>query len=238
MTREEFAQKRSTGQLTLTLVGMSNIGKTHWSEILEDAGFRHVNCDDLVEAKNSALLNSEGFGTGIQEVARWLGKPFEETYEAKQRKFIGHEKEVMDQIVDLAYLIHGNTTIDTTGSVVHLGVETGTALRELSVVVYLEATPAHREKMFGQFIAEPKPVVFADVFTKRDGETDEAALERSYGELLEIRSNLYASFADVTIQREELEGVITADDFLDIIATKLTRTHERRAKGDREQSRI
>ena len=63
---------------------MSNIGKTHLSKILCEVGFAHINCDDLIELKLEKKLKAVGY-SGIKEVARWMGQPFDERYFKNQK---------------------------------------------------------------------------------------------------------------------------------------------------------
>ncbi len=48
----QFDEKLAAGELVLTLVGMSNVGKTFWShQLAAEGGFTHICCDDLIEAE-------------------------------------------------------------------------------------------------------------------------------------------------------------------------------------------
>ena len=55
--------------------------------------------------------------------------------------------------------------------------------------------------MFEQYLKEPKPVVFGDVYSQEEGETSIQTLSRCYRKLLDLRSTLYAECADVIIPR-------------------------------------
>lgn len=143
MTQSGFQDLKNSNQLTISMIGMSNIGKTHWSELLATRGFDHVNCDDLVEAHLSELLQGLGYTGGIQDVARWLGMPYEDRYELNQVKFLEIEQLVMAELSVVNRARKGNAIIDTTGSVVHISDETCTALLDNSFVIYLEAPKDH-----------------------------------------------------------------------------------------------
>jgi shikimate kinase len=74
-----------------------------------------------------------------------------------------------------------------------------------------------RQKMFEMYIAEPKPVIWGDVFTQKDGETTNQALARSYPELLARRSVIYKQMAHVAVSREVSLAIATTDEFLEYV---------------------
>lgn len=204
-------------RLILSLIGMSNMGKTYWSKKLRDAGFRHINCDDLIEERLAAVLKKIGY-SGIAGVSRWMGQPYDERFLANQQKYLALEKEVMENIFErLKNGESGNTVIDTTGSVVHIDGNVRARLRQCSFVVYLEATERIKEKMFDRYIKKPKPVVFADVFKAREGESATDALKRCYKELLAVREGLYSECADVTVSYGAVKRGMSGSQFIALV---------------------
>jgi shikimate kinase len=191
-------------QLKLSLIGMSNVGKTYWSKLLAQNGFTHLCCDDLIEQKLGRELLELGYVGGIADMAKWLGQPYDERFAANQKRILQMETDVMREII--AWLEDGSQTgnivVDTTGSVVHLDPAIRRQLSKLTTVVYLEAGREMEQEMFQLYIAEPKPVVWEDKFQVKNGETQLEALARCYPELLEYRSGLYEAMARVTIPRE------------------------------------
>lgn len=109
---------------------------------------------------------------------------------------------------------HGNIVIDTTGSVVHTGKDLCEMLKQYSMVIYIEASKNMKEKMFEQYLKEPKPVVFGDVYSQQEGEANVQALSRCYRKLLDLRSALYAECADVIIPREAIEENVSIHEFI------------------------
>ena len=84
----------------ITLVGMSNIGKTHWSNRLAaEAGFERIDCDFLVEQKLGTELTKLGYA-GIEDVAKWMGQPYASQYPDTSQKFVNCERAVMREILD------------------------------------------------------------------------------------------------------------------------------------------
>lgn len=217
LSRSDFDARLKDGELSLTLVGMSNVGKSYWSSrLVKEAGFRKVEIDDLIEEELGAALHDAGYSGGIADVAKWMGQPYDPQFAANQQTYLDLETKMMRQTIDqLANPpLHGNVVVDTTGSVVHIDEAVGKELAKHSTVVYLEATPEMRQKMFELYIAEPKPVVWGDVYSQAAGETTDQALVRSYPELLARRSVLYRQMAHVAISREVSLGFTSTDEFL------------------------
>ncbi len=201
ITSAEFGQRLDDGELGLCVVGMSNVGKTRWSELLEGAGFDNVCCDEIIEAEVADELLSLGYSGGINDMAKWLGQPYDEQFARNQKRYMEIELEKMKAIV--GELQNGppkkNTIIDTTGSVAHTHPAIRQALSKLTTVVYLEATADMRDTMFKRYMADPKPVIWEGIFSPEPSETNEEALTRCYPNLLEHRSSRYAEMAHVTV---------------------------------------
>jgi len=217
LSRRQFERLFQDNQLVLSFVGMSNIGKTYWSKKLHNIGFGHFSCDDLIEAKLGPSLNELGYA-GIEDVSRWLGQPHDEKFATNQQKYLSFEREVMEDI--FAQIKNGkkqNTIIDTTGSVIHTGRNLCDRLKQYSMVIYIEASENMKEKMFKQYLEEPKPVVFGDVYNQKEGETSIQALSRCYRKLLDLRSVLYAECADVVIPRGAIGENMLINEFISLL---------------------
>ncbi|MDP2585939.1 MAG: shikimate kinase [Candidatus Levybacteria bacterium] len=221
LSKLQFEQLLQNNELMLSFVGMSNIGKTYWSKKLHSIGLRHFSCDDLIEAKLGPILNELGYA-GIEDVSRWMGQPYDQKFETNQQKYLSLEQEVMEDI--FAQVKNGkkqNTVIDTTGSVIHTNRNICDRLKQYSMVVYIEAPESMQEKMFKQYIKEPKPVVFGDIYNPQDNETETQTLSRCYRELLIFRSTLYSKCADVIIPREAIEKNMNVQQFISLIKQSL-----------------
>lgn len=223
ITPVEFKARLDQGKLALTLVGMSNVGKTYWSkQLAQSQGFTHLCCDDLIEAELSDVLQELGY-SGIADMAKWLGQPYDPQFPTNQQKYLDLEIQTVQDIINQleAGSLEGNTVIDTTGSVVHTSPEICEKLDELTTVIYLEATPAMQEEMFKLYIAEPKPVVWGEIYSPKAAEKPEEALARCYPKLLAYRSQLYAKMSHVTIHRETSLGMKNVDEFLSYVKKSL-----------------
>lgn len=217
LSQSQFEQLLKQNKLVLSFIGMSNIGKTYWSKKLQEVGFRHFNCDGLIEEKLTPVLGELGY-SGIEDVSRWMGQPYDERFVVNQNKYLSFERQVMGEIfAQVKNENLNNTVIDTTGSVIHTGKNFSEILKEYSMVICIEASKNMKEKMFEQYLKEPKPVVFGDVYSQEEGGTNIQALSRCYRKLLDLRSTWYAECADVIIPREAIEENMSTHEFISLI---------------------
>lgn len=221
LTHREFTRQRQQGEAALALVGMSNVGKSHWSARLrDDCEFRVYGCDDEIEARLGPELQALGYEGGIADVARWMGQPYDPQFQAAQAEYVRLEAEVTRQALESS--VPGtNTVIDTTGSVVHLEASLRETLSAQTTVVYLQATPDMQAEMFRRYIEQPKPVVWGDIYRPEAGEDNSAALRRLYPDLLMCRSALYQQMAHVTIPQNDLAALQGGEEFLEYIGRAL-----------------
>lgn len=181
----------------LSLIGMSNIGKTHWAERLErEGGYERIDCDALVEEELSPQLRALGF-TGISDVARWMGQPSESQYAETSETFRRCEREVMLAILERIRARRSGKpfVVDTCGSVIYTGTDISQEMCELTTVVYLQASADHTAELFRRYMAEPKPVIWGSSYAPQSGETPLKSLERCYPLLLQSRALRYEQLA-------------------------------------------
>lgn len=205
--------------MKISLEGMSGSGKSFWSKKLAEQGFKLYCCDDLIEAKLDPELKSQGL-SGIEDVARWMGQPFDPQYPATSKKYLDFEKQVMEEVLSEVETAgeDENIVIDTTGSVIYTGPEILNKLRSATKVVYLETPQSVQDQMYRLYLQEPKPVIWGDDFRQQEGEGNMEALARCYPRLLAFRTTQYARLANVTIghQRQHSPGYGIADFMRDI----------------------
>ena len=190
--------------MKVSLIGMSNSGKTHWSKKLEEQGFKRFCCDDIIEEKLGDELKRLGYH-GIEDVAKWMGQPYDTQYPETSKRYLDFEKETMKEI--LAYLQNASDeekiVVDTTGSAIYTGDEIMQELSRLTTIVYLDTPDSVKQEMYEAYIKNPKPVIWGNSYNQNEGETTLAALARCYPELLAYRTSKYKHYADVTIAYEE-----------------------------------
>jgi len=209
----ERVEKRKP--LVITLVGMSGSGKSCWSKKLAKRGFRRICLDDLIEKDLSSELEKYG-AKGIQDVARWMGLPYEGRFERNQAMYLNSEIRNMRKIIDrLKRGVEEDTVIDTTGSVIYTGNSIRKSLKRYSLVIYMETPMSALWEMLRIFMEKPKPVIWKNMFRKNKNETDEQALRQCYPKLLRQRIKLYKKYADV-IMRYRLKNrpAFAVDDFI------------------------
>jgi shikimate kinase len=204
--------------MRLSLIGMSGSGKSIWSMRLSELGFRRSCCDDLISEKLVLeLTRSDGTMMGLGE---WMGFPYESGYKEREERYLTCEIEVLTHILEHMESLDShsqeNVVVDTTGSAIYAGPDILARLRLCTTVVHLSTPPEVQELMLKAYVANRRPVLWRDLFTKEPRETNEAALARCYPRLLASRERLYEQHADVTIDYYSLNrNGFGMSDFLD-----------------------
>lgn len=194
--------------------GMSGLGKSRWSLQLEALGYARVCVDDEIEKLLGPYLVSQGY-SGIADVSKWMGQPFDERYKRNAALYLKYEKQVMWQVV--RRIIRGEKlVVDTTGSVIYVGWPILLLLWLFATIVLLDAPESHQEVLFEQYVADPKPVLWGNkTYRPYWGEEPMAALARCYPNLLKTRNKRYRRWAHSTLYYDELRVPgFTARDFL------------------------
>lgn len=173
--------------MILSLIGMSNTGKSYWAKKLErEQRFTRFCCDDLIAEELTELLSAVNV-RDMNAFAAWLGNPHEFGYEERERVYLDCEGQALLRAVQQAQLCE-NSVIDTTGSVIYLSESFLKKLGQISIVVYLETTSQQIKEMIEKFRAHPKPLVWGQ--------------HRLYPDLLAWREKCYQALAQVTIPYE------------------------------------
>lgn len=194
LTKAQFTEKLSLGNLAITLIGMSNIGKSTWSRRLSKINFHHIEFDKILAEKLQ-----------MPDLAKWLGQPYDRQFPKNQQTLLDLESSTLNEILNQKF--NQNTIIDTPGSIIYC--EKSQSLKEKSLVIYIEATPEMKEAMFEVFLKHPKPIIWGDKFENH--EDNYQALKNSYPKLLAHRSKLYEELADITIPYLDIETRDTTD---------------------------
>lgn len=221
LSHQQFEHLFKENRLTLSLIGMSNIGKTYWSKKLCEIGVRHINCDDLIEAKLAPILHKRGY-SGISDVARWMGQPHDERFTVNQQCYLSLEREVMEDIfIQMRSEKMRNTVVDTTGSFIHTSKTICDKLKKYSMVIYIEASENMKKEMFQHYLKEPKPVVFGNLYVPKADESVMQTLSRCYRQLLNVRSTMYRKVADIVIPRGDIEQNMNIHQFITLLKQSL-----------------
>ncbi len=184
---------RKNGRLKIAVIGMSNIGKSYWTERLQDY-LKVPGIEIDAQIQNKLAVDT------LTDSAKWMGQPGSARYEENARRYL----EIENAATLDAIATPGNLIIDTTGSVVHLDAETLAQLKYETLIVYLSADPQSEQTLIERYREVPKPLIW-------DGlHSDPHAMDRTqdYRRLLRARAKMYAQLADVTIPVSSL----TAND--------------------------
>lgn len=205
--------------LAICFVGMSNCGKSHWSNKLHTAcDFHLLSVDEKIERAIEPELQALGY-SGIDGMAEWMGFPSDTRFAANQASYLTHE----EIITAAARPATGtNSVLDTTGSVIYLSDNTVAMLRREYLVVHLEASDDMLDFMTTNYFETPKPVVWGDAFKPIEGETANESLRRCYPNLLRERRRRYQAISHIAIPASiSLSREISLDGFLDELKSKL-----------------
>jgi len=188
--------------MLISLIGMSGSGKSYWSEKLTRKGFKRYCIDALITEKLSdELTKQEGISLTVGE---WMGFPFQEGYQQREKLYLLYEEQLMAQILDRIEEneragADENVVVDTTGSVIYTGEGLLKRLRSLTTVIYFTVPGVIREAMLRQYLASPRPVLWRGLFRIDPGESVDDALLRSYNALLDSREAHYHELADIEL---------------------------------------
>lgn len=200
LTQAEFNTLKAANQLRIALIGMSNVGKSHWaSQITELHNFKSYEVD--------AAIQEHLFLGSITQSARWMGHPYEDGYVEKSSRYLQLEAE---QTL-AAKAMGGNVVLDTTGSVIHLRDDEKIELHNTYLIVYLKVNGAAHKTLVQRFEKTPKPLIWGDHYTAYAGMSDRQSLLASYPTLLTARAQLYDQLADVVMDVDALKDTHTTD---------------------------
>lgn len=190
LTRSQFNQKFKANQLRLAFVGMSNIGKSARSRgLAEEKRFEKASIDKKI-AQKLGLKNEE-------DIANWLGMPYDEGFLAKQKEYLNLENKLT---LNAKIPENKNFILDTTGSVIYLEPSVLAFLKKNFLIIHFKAPQAILAKMIEKFFSQPKPLVWGDKFSVcKKEETTEDALKKCYPKLLNFREKKYQQLADISL---------------------------------------
>ncbi len=204
--------------MIFSFIGMSGAGKSFWSKRLEkNKGYKRYSCDDLIEKELSSELVVLG-RKGVNNLSHWMGQPYDERYDANSRRYLELETKTLENsLSEIENDKNKNIVVDTTGSVVYLPPELLLKLKKLTKVIYFETPEFIVEKMINLYLADPKPVIWGDLYKPLPGEDKIETLKRCYPDLLKYRLNLYNKLADIKVDHFRKAKDFTVENLLNII---------------------
>jgi shikimate kinase len=185
--------------LRLALIGMSGCGKSHWAKNLAAMGCPTICCDDAIEERLAAVLQSGGY-EGINGVAAWMGWPDSSTYAEHEAEYLRQEIATLDEVLStLEKDANRELVLDTSGSIICTGNHILHRLRKQMTVVYLAASQEDTQLLIDRYLRDPKPVLWQGVFQPRAGETPRDTVVRCYPLLIGARRRSYEALAHLTV---------------------------------------
>ena len=211
LTPEEFDAHVADRTLRLSLIGMSNCGKSYRSRVLrKEKDFFWYQVDEDIQ-KELGL-------DGQEAVSAWLGYPTRVAYAERERRYIELENRFTGRAAMQS--LGKNLVFDTTGSVIHLDQSVLGLLRENTLVVHLDVGDESLEQLIEQFFKMPKPVAWSGYFSQETGESEEDALRRCYPILLTERLKRYRGLAHINVRASEVHDR-SGDETLAVLRGKL-----------------
>ncbi|NNC37640.1 MAG: hypothetical protein HKO02_09305 [Hyphomonadaceae bacterium] len=189
LTQSEFDKRLKDNNLRIALIGMSNIGKSHWARRFKSRhGFHHYEVDDRIQ--ESLSLSS------ISLSAEWMGHPYQKGYQDRAAEYLALEIELTQKADDQ----DGNLVLDTTGSIIYLPEETLAQLTDNYLIIYLAARPDDLERLISLFKSSPKPLIWGDHYHLVSGKSNEESMMSLYPSLLVMRDGMYRNLADIELE--------------------------------------
>ncbi len=207
--------------MKIAFIGMSGCGKTYWSSKIHKLGYSLIGCDAQIGKKLSGEMAELTRSSGTEDVSRWMGQPFESQYAKHSRMYLYYENEVMQEVI--SFVEHSsdvaNIVVDTTGSLVYVKKSILQKLKKQLTFVYLKSPQSRIKTMIQQYFDDPKPIIWGDFYVKNSVESNIESIKRCYPSMLEYRSRIYESLADVTLDVDKLsDNTITAETVLKMIS--------------------
>jgi shikimate kinase len=205
-------QNPQSRALNIVFIGMSGAGKTHWSKRFASAyQYPHVELDEIIghSSQLAGLVKDYPGKDMAEKMGHYFGMPWTPGFDERERMFLEIEA------LHMRDYPKSGAVLDLTGSAIYHPQELGGIIKS-GLAVYLETDQASRQKMFENYIANPKPVCWRGVYQPQAGETEQEALARCYPILLETRAALYRQYADVTLPfdvhkaAKDVQALVTA----------------------------
>jgi shikimate kinase len=212
-------------------IGMSGIGKSHWTKQLSQIGFSTIDCDAEV-IKEVSKQAQMPFST-LSEAGTWLQLPHQEGYENREALFMKCEKQVIEQLLDTKFnnLVNNNLEkhiensryiVDMGGSVIYTGDEVLAKLKNNLLLIFFDASEEVYEQMLASYFANPCPVLWKGQFKQQEGQSIADTFSSCYANLINYRRKMYLELADIVIPYNvHRQANWKAEDFLAWIESQI-----------------
>jgi len=206
LSRAEFERRYAGDDLRIALIGMSNIGKSY-------TGIRLATAFDFDLIEVDKLIREELGHEDMEAFAAWQGQPYSEGYEAREAESRALESAATQKALDRN---HGNTILDTTGSVIYTDKTVQNNLAKHWFIVHISASEDAVERLKLQYFKQPKPLMWNGQYSAKPGQNPDEAVLACYPKLLASRAKDYAGLADATIASDViLDPTVTIQDIFE-----------------------
>ncbi len=205
--------------MKLTLIGMSTVGKSYWSERFEAAGFERIDLDGLIRDQLVAHIDNCQVQSH-QDISDWLGLPDEPRYAENEKKLMQFEVEALKYAVSILENKPKNArvVVDTGGSLVYTPPQYWQLLKQFTPIIYLKMDKTIHQTLVDNYLRDPRWVIWNGCFDPQKGETLLETYSRCYSNLIKGREKLYEIYADYTLEYGiHRDRNMTVDAFLKLL---------------------
>lgn len=193
-----------------TLIGMSGVGKSYWTNKFKEQGYTTYSIDDIISIKLQEIVKAEKGSDSVEysdslvgDLAKWMGFPDDARYPKNSKIYLAQETQVTEEVLDKALTVGEDSIIDTTGSVIYIDPKVLQRLQIETTIVFFETSAERLEEMFEEFKRNPKPIIWNNFYAPKPGETEEETLSRCYRELLDSRIISYKRLCHSSVSFDE-----------------------------------
>ena len=245
ISSEEFWEQPKK---SITLIGMSGLGKTHTAMILARHGWVHYSCDVVIGVDHLAdVLDTPVTTKDLSPLSRFIGRPGDmkkgglplDEFKRRQKMYYDAECAALRGVGAAIAGAGGHFVNDSTGSLCEIDdarlIDT---LGAQTLFVYIRANADEEEKIKQRALHVPKPLFFPPAqfdqwladYMKEAGITNSDKISPDdfsryvFPLLFQSRLPKYQALADrhgVTIESADMADVTPEGDFLNCIAGAL-----------------
>lgn len=201
--------------MKITLIGMSTVGKSYWSDRFVEAGFERLDLDGMIKER---FENHLGSPQTYEEMGEWLGFPENEGFGEREQQLKQIEAAVLrDVTLLLKTTDKKRLIIDTGGSLVYAPPQYWHNLKQFVKIVYLKMDKKQYQGRIDLYLQTPRFMLWNGQFQPNEGESRYESYLRCYANLLAEREQLYEKYADCALAYEvHRNPAMTVNDFIDL----------------------
>ena len=197
------------------LIGMAGVGKTFWSQQLEETGLHRVSCDELIA--QSLMADSLIDAADYSSLCDWLNYPWNENFRSHEKQYSDAEDRIMREII--AEAPDQDTVLDATGSVLYCDIEILKLLTDNYKVIYLQLSEEEKTLFQEKYIETPRPIVWNHHAEPLLGsKPDDEVIATQYIKLVKEREGRYMALADQVVPSAVLSIMQSGEELLRLIS--------------------